>query len=82
MDNGASSLIAVVRGGKDSSSLGEFAFSLLRNADLSCTVANAQTATGQFNGHVYDPSGAAVAAIHGKSARPRERLDTNGAIQW
>src|SRR6202162_5160366 len=61
MDNRASSLLALFRGCKDSSGLGEFALACCAMLILFCTVANAQTATGQFNGHVYDPSGAAVA---------------------
>jgi hypothetical protein len=61
MDNGASSLFALVRGCKDSSGLGEFALACCIMLILFCTVATAQTATGQFNGHVYDPTGAALA---------------------
>src|SRR6202140_3130693 len=61
MDNGASSVVALVRGCKDSAGLGEFALACCVMLILFCTVATAQTATGQFNGHVYDPGGAAVA---------------------
>ena len=61
MDNRGSSVFAPVRGGKDSSGLGEFALACCAMLVLFCAVAPAQTATGQFSGHVYDPSGAAVA---------------------
>jgi len=61
MDNRASSLFVLVPRCKDSSGLGEFALACCAMLILFCTVANAQTAAGQFNGHVYDPSGAAAA---------------------
>ena len=61
MDNRAASFFALLRGCKNSSGLGEFALSCCVMLILFCTAAAAQTATGQFSGHVYDPSGAAVA---------------------
>ena len=61
MANRASSAFALVRGCKDSSGLGEFVLSCWVMLILLCAVATAQTATGQFNGHVFDPTGAAVA---------------------
>ncbi len=61
MDNRASSRLALVRGYRDSSGLREVALVCCTMLLLFCPVANAQTATGQFNGHVYDPSGATVA---------------------
>ena len=70
MDNGASSLFAQVRGCRNSSGLGEFALACCVMLILFCTVANAQTATGQFNGHVYDQSGAAVAGATVKVEDP------------
>src|ERR1700720_3144784 len=60
MGNRASSLFALVRGCRNSSGLREFVLVCCAMLILFCTVANAQTATGQFNGHVYDQSGAAV----------------------
>ena len=63
MDNRGSSVLALVRGCKDSSGLGEFALASCAMLILFCTVATAQTATGQFNGHVYDPSGASVGLL-------------------
>ena len=61
MDQRVSSLFALVRERKGSFGLREFALGCCAMLILFCTVANAQTATGQFNGHIYDPSGAAVA---------------------
>src|SRR5580704_845670 len=61
MDHRGSSLLALVCGCKDSSGLGKFALACCAMLILFCAVAISQTATGQFNGHVYDPSGAAVA---------------------
>src|SRR5437764_14652281 len=55
MANRASSAFALVRGCKDSSGLGEFVLSCWVMLILLCAVATAQTATGQFNGHVFDP---------------------------
>src|SRR4029077_8904343 len=70
MDNRASSVFALVRRCKDSSGLAEFALACCAMLILFCAVANAQTATGQFNGHVYDPSGAAVAGSKVKVQDP------------
>src|ERR1700676_2044244 len=70
MDNRASSILALARGCKDSSGLGEFALSCCVMLILFCMAAHAQTATGQFNGHVYDPSGAAVAGATVKVEDP------------
>jgi hypothetical protein len=70
MENRVSSLFALVRGCRDSSGLREFALACCATLILFCQVANAQTATGQFNGHVYDQSGAAVAGATVKVEDP------------
>jgi hypothetical protein len=70
MGNRASSLFALVRGCRNSSGLREFALVCCAMPILFCTVANAQTATGQFNGHIYDQSGAAVAGATVKVEDP------------
>ena len=69
MDNRASSLFGW-SGWKASSGLSEFALACCAVLILFCTVASAQTATGQFNGHVYDQSGAAVAGATVKVEDP------------
>src|SRR5258708_14233687 len=78
MDNRSSSLFALVRGCRDSSGLGRFALACCAMLILYCTVANAQTATGQFNGHVYDQSGAAVAGTNAKGEKPETARNQNG----
>jgi len=82
MDNRGSSVLALVRGCKDSSGLGEFALACCAMLILFCAVAAAQTATGNSGGACLRPERSVCGGLHGKSARPREWLDANGAIQW